>query len=46
MGGGGIVIGTDDIIVDGYEVVVDVDEVGTGGGVYSIDDRGAIVGIV
>ena len=46
MGGGGIVIGTDDIIVDGYEVVVDVDEVGTGGGVYSIDNRGAIVGIV
>ena len=46
MGGGGIVIGTDDIIVDGYEVVVDVDEVGTGGGVYSSDSRGAIVGIV
>ena len=50
MGGGRIVIGSDDIIVDGYEVAVEVavevDEVGIGKGVYSSDNRGAIVGIV
>ena len=46
MRGGGIVIGSDDIIVDGYEVAVDVDEVGISVGVYSSDNRGAIIGIV
>ena len=46
MGGGRSVIGSDDIIVDGYEVAVEVDEVGIGEGVYSSDNRGAIVGIV
>ena len=28
---GGIVIGTDDVIVDGYDVAVDINEVGTNG---------------